>query len=42
MIDIEPDDTYMTVYDGKAEFLDRIRKLAEAEGFFMWTPPENE
>ena len=42
MIDLEPYDTYMTVYDGKAEFLDRIRKLAEAEGFFMWAPPENE
>ncbi len=39
MIDIEPTDTYMTVYDPKGAFLDRLRKLAEAEGLFVWQPP---
>ena len=39
MIDIEPDDTYMTVYDPESRLLDRLRALATAEGFFFWSPP---
>ena len=42
MIDIEPEDTYMTVYGAAGTFLDRVRKLSEAEGFFLWAPPQNE
>ena len=40
MIDIEPLDTYMTVYDPDSPFLDRLRKLTAAEGLFLWQPPE--
>ncbi len=40
MIDIEPEDTYMTVYADGTEFLERVRTLAGAEGLFMWAPPE--
>ena len=42
MIDIEHDDTYMTVYDPDSRLLDKLRALAAAEGFFVWCPPENE
>lgn len=38
MIDVEPDDTYMTVYDPDHVFSDKLRKLAAAEGLFMWNP----
>lgn len=40
MIDIEPDDTYMTVYDPDSRLLDKVQKLTEAEGLFLWRPPE--
>ena len=40
MIDLEPDDTYMTVYDPENGISDRVQKLAEAEGLFFWAPPE--
>lgn len=40
MIDIEPDDTYMTVFDPEDRLLDRLRRLAEAEGLFLWSPPD--
>ena len=40
MIDIEHDDTYMTVYDPDDRLLDKLRKLAAAEGLFLWRPPE--
>ena len=42
MIDIEPDGTYMTAYDPGSLLLDKIRTLAAAEGFFVWSPPRNE
>ncbi len=41
MIDIEPDDTYMTVYDPDDMILDIFQKLAAAEGLFVWQPPED-
>ena len=40
MIDIEPDDTYMTVYDPDSRLLDRLRVLTAAEGLFLWSPPD--
>ena len=40
MIDYEPCDTYMTVYDPKGSFLDILRQLTEAAGLFLWQPPE--
>ena len=40
MIDYEPCDTYMTVYDPKGAFLDILQKLTAAEGLFLWQPPE--
>ena len=39
MIDIEPDDTYMTVYDPESRLLDRLRSLTTSEGLFLWSPP---
>ena len=39
MIDIEPDDTYMTVYDPDLRLMDKLRALAAAEGLFVWSPP---
>ena len=41
MIDIEVDETCMTVYDPDAMLLDKVRALASAEGLFAWKPPEN-
>lgn len=40
MIDIEHDDTYMTVYDPDSRLLDKLQKLAASEGLFLWSPPE--
>ncbi len=40
MIDIEPDETWMTVYDPEDLLQDKLQKLAEAEGLFVWSPPE--
>jgi hypothetical protein len=31
-------DTYMTVYGQDAPLLDRLRRLAESEGLFVWRP----
>ena len=42
MVDIEHDDTYMTVYNPPPEFLNRLRMLASAEGLFVWNPQEFE
>ena len=36
MIDLDAGDTYMTVYNAREAFLERLRKLAEAEGLFLW------
>ena len=40
MIDIEHDDTYMTVYDPDSRLLGKLKKLAAAEGLFLWSPPD--
>ena len=42
MIDCEPEETYLTVYDPDASLLPRLRALAAAEGFFVWTPPQED
>ncbi len=38
MIDIDPEDTWMTVWCKDPVFLTMIRKLAEGEGLFLWQP----
>ena len=35
MIDLDAGDTYMTVYNAREAFAERLRKLAEAEGLFL-------
>ncbi len=40
MIDVEPGDTWMSVYCPDEAMLERIRALAAAEGLFLWQPPE--
>ena len=42
MIDIEHDDTYMTVYNPPSDLLNKLRMLASAEGLFVWNPQEHE
>ena len=39
MIDIEPGDTCMTVYDPDSNLFGKLRALADAEGLFIWSPP---
>ncbi len=41
MIDLEHDDTYMTVYDPEFILQYRLEKLSEAEGLFVWSLPQN-
>ena len=40
MADLEPGGTHMTVYDPSSALLDLLKRLAEAEGFFVWSPPQ--
>ena len=40
MIDYDHNDTYLTVYDPGCALIDRVRALAEAEGLFVWQPPQ--
>ena len=42
MIDVEHDDTYMTVYDPDLRLMDKLKVLAAAEGLFVWYPPETD
>ena len=42
MIDCEPEETYLTVYDPNAALRPKLSALAAAEGFFVWTPPQEE
>ena len=42
MIDCEPEETYLTVYDPDAALLPYLSALAAAEGFFVWTPPQED
>ena len=39
LVTLNHDDTYMTVYNPSGRLLDRIRKLASANGLFLWQPP---
>lgn len=41
MIDLEPGDLYMTVYDPGGGILERLRQLAQAVGLFVWQPRQN-
>lgn len=38
MIDIEPEETHMTVYDPDSLLLEKLQALAAAEGLFVWSP----
>ncbi len=40
MIVSEPDDTRMTVYGPDEALLALLKPLAEAEGLFLWQPPQ--
>lgn len=42
MIDLDPGDTYVTVYDPKEKLLGKIRMLAAADGLFVWQPPQED
>lgn len=42
MIDLDPYDTYMTVYDPDCLLLGKLKALAAAEGLFVWSLPETE
>lgn len=39
MVDVEPDDTWMTVFcHGRPALFDKLQKLAASEGLFLWQP----
>ena len=40
MIDCEPEETWLTVYDPDAVLQPLLTALAAAEGFFIWSPPQ--
>ena len=42
MIDCEPEETYLTVYDPDAALQPLLTALAAAEGFFVWSPPQED
>ncbi len=42
MIDCEPEETWLTVYDPDAALLPRLSALAAAEGFFVWSPSQED
>ena len=42
MIDCEPEETWLTVYDPDEALLPRLSALAAAEGFFVWSPPQED
>ena len=42
MIDLDPGDTYMTVFDPDSRLSDMLRELAAAAGLFLSNPPEEE
>lgn len=41
MADLDPGDTWMTVYSRDPAFLETFRQLAAAAGLFLWQPPAN-
>ena len=42
MIDCEPEETWLTVYDPDEVLLPKLTALAAAEGFFVWSPPQED
>ena len=42
MIDCEPEETWLTVYDPDAALQPLLTALAAAEGFFVWKPPQED
>ena len=36
----DPEDTYLTLFNPSERLLDVLRKLATAEGLFVWQPPQ--
>ena len=42
MIDVEPEETWMTVYDPDGALAETLDALAAAEGLFVWAPPDGE
>ena len=42
MIDCEPEETWLTVYDPDAALQPLLTALAAAEGFFVWSPPQED
>ena len=42
MIDVEPEETYLTVYDPDGAIAETLDALAAAEGLFVWAPPDGE
>ena len=42
MIDVEPEETWMTVYDPDGALAGTLDALAAAEGLFVWAPPDGE
>ena len=42
MIDCEPEETWLTVYDPDAALLPKLTALAAAEGFFVWSPSQED
>lgn len=42
LIDLDAGDTYLSVYSADTPLWDLLKKMAEAAGFFVWQPPENE
>ena len=42
MIDCEPEETWLTVYDPDAALQPLLTALATAEGFFVWSPPQED
>ena len=39
LITVNNDDTYITIYNPDDEMLELMRRLAGAEGLFLWQPP---
>ena len=40
LITVNDDDTYITIYNPDDELLELMNVLAEAEGLFLWQPPQ--
>ena len=40
LITADPGDIYMTLYNASDDLLSLVRLLAEAEGLFVWQPPQ--